>query len=100
MNRRELFRCLPLSLLSLPAAVTAAMTPEKPKPEEIPWVEFVCQRQRHEWNDKDEPVLVWECATRFKVLRGANPYCPNCGALQSVLSDVFYNKMTGIEVKS
>jgi hypothetical protein len=98
MNRREMFRILPLSLLGLPSLAKAAAEPEKPATEPSPWVETDCTRER--WDDANEKVI-WRCGTRFKFIRGAHAICPNCGALQSLYwSNGGRDKIAGIEVKT
>jgi hypothetical protein len=97
MDRRSLFRLLPMSVLAVPSMAKAAMEPPKAAAEPSPWVEMVCQRERYDWPSNG---LLWRCGTRFKFIRGAHPFCPKCGALQSITRDNGgQSLMDGIEVK-
>src|ERR1700722_15385234 len=94
MNRRDLFRFLPLAVI--PGAAMTAEEPQKPA-EPSPWVEMTCQREAvYDWVDvsKESPnrgfenvyergkMLTPACGTRFKFIRGAHPICPKCGFTQ------------------
>lgn len=105
MNRRELFRVLPFSLLGLPSL--AKGQPEKVFEEPSPWAEMMCQNEgMFKWREvsrgeyeKGEMTSL-PCQTKFKFLRIAvTPICPKCGWAQDMSKDPELRaKISGIEV--
>lgn len=97
MDRRSFFRCLPASVLALPALLKAEPVVE---PETDLWVELDCIRIFYMHDPKTyEVISETPCGTRFKVLRGVTPVCPKCFAQQPIHAEDFRSKFVGIEVK-
>jgi rubredoxin len=98
MDRRSFFRCLPASLLAIPAVLKG--DPPKVEEEPSPWVEMDCQyqqvRYREAWGSEYDLI---PCGTRFKMLRGALPVCPKCGMQQDTSRPGWREAMLGFEVK-
>jgi len=92
MNRREMFRFLPLAVgLAVPLPALAKQASK----EDSPWVYFTCRNER--WDDAGKPY--WACRTEFKFVRGTDPMCPKCGSRHWLEREEYMQKMTGIEIK-
>lgn len=102
MNRRSFFRCLPGSLLAVPALVKGEPVEYPPIETELSvWVELDCTYVRREYGNEPNFEVISEtpCATRFKVIRGTVAHCPKCGMQVTYMKPDNWDQFVGIEVK-
>lgn len=101
LSRRKFFSSLPAAALALTSTAKA----EPVSTDSVdPWVELTCQREAiRDWvrtgPTSFEPtgrILNPACGQKFKVLRGATPICPKCGALQNISTPELREKFIGV----